>query len=334
MNYLMLLVLLIFFILLLVILFAFKFNKEGFEDKKHIIISSHLTYKSSKNSKIPKIIWTYWHDSNLPDFVSKCIESLKYHNKDHQVIVLNNDLLPKYIPDVNLNNLRHAKNPTALSDFIRLHVLRIHGGIWCDASVICNKPFNDWIHKLSPEHEFIGFTVPKSKDRREASKDTAEPYITRNQKDSSILMDETARKQIGIESWFLAAEKGSEFIRLWCEEAMKIHSFDKKEEYLKNLRDMGVYLNDLEMPTYLIVYASAMKVFQLDKYPLNKLKLYESIYTGYIMYSNQKSTEENVKFMIDNKDIIKQLEVIKFNAGYRNYIIDNKIDTKHFFNQN
>ena len=114
---------------------------------------------------------------------------------------------------------------------------------------------------------------------------------------------------------------------------MRIHNFHKKEEYLKNLRDKGVYLNDLEMPTYLIIYASAMKVLQ-DTYPLHKLKLYESIYTGYIMYSNQKSTGENIKFMIDNRDTIKQLEVIKFNGGYRNYVINNKIDTTHFFNQN
>ena len=52
------------------------------------------------------------------------------------------------------------------------------------------------------------------------------------------------------------------------------------------------------------------------------------------MYSNQKSTEENIKFMIDNRDTIKQLEVIKFNGGYRNYVINNKIETTHFFNQN
>ena len=38
-------------------------------------------------------------------------------------------------------------------------------------------------------------------------------------------------KQIRIESWFLAAEKGSEFIRLWCDEAMRIHNFHEKEEY-------------------------------------------------------------------------------------------------------
>ena len=319
-DYLLLCLFLSYILIIVITTLSIVFNGEKCNGSP-IIISSHLTNKSSDNSKIPKLIWTYWNNSNPPDFVSKCIESLKNHNKDHQVVVLNNDLLTKYIPDVDFNNLRHAKDPTALSDFIRLNILRIHGGIWCDASVICNKPFNDWIHKLSPEHEFIGFTVPNTKN------------ITRNPKDFSILMDETTRKHIRIESWFLAAEKDSEFIRLWCEEAMRIHNFYKKQEYLKNLRDKGVYLDELEMPTYLIIYASAMKVLQ-DNYPLHKLKLYESIYTGYIMYLNQKSTKENVKFMIDNRDTIKQLEVIKINSRYRNYIINNKIDTTHFFNQN
>ena len=116
-DYLLLCLLLIIVITILSI--VLKPNSEKFNGIP-IIISSHLTNKSSKNSKIPKLIWTYWNDSNPPDFVKKCIESLKYHNKDHQVVILNNDLLNKYIPDVDFNNLRHAKNPTALSDFIRL----------------------------------------------------------------------------------------------------------------------------------------------------------------------------------------------------------------------
>lgn len=294
--------------------------------KEPIIISKTLKNRSSKDSKIPKIIWAYWQskDGSTPEFVNKCLESLKYHNKDHQVIILNNENVEQYIPGVDFKSLlEHTTMAQHLTDFIRLHLLRIHGGIWCDASIICNKPFSEWVHKLSPEYEFIGFTLPNLK-------------FEMNKNDYSISMNEHIRKELVIENWFLAAEKGSEFIRLWCEEAMRINSFQNRKEYVLDLHNKHVCMKNIELKMYLTTHLSAMKVIQLNNYPLQKLKIYESIYTAYFFFSNSKLSlnlpKSSIEFMLENKEIFKQLEIIKFVGPLRNYVIENNINMDYFFN--
>ena len=38
---------------------------------------------------IPKVIWTYWDNDNIPLSVQTCITSWEIHNPDHTIVILN-----------------------------------------------------------------------------------------------------------------------------------------------------------------------------------------------------------------------------------------------------
>ena len=62
-------------------------------------------FTNDNSQEIPKIIWTYWHAKELPEFVELCINSWKKHNPSWQINILNDDNLNDYIPEINLNKL-------------------------------------------------------------------------------------------------------------------------------------------------------------------------------------------------------------------------------------
>lgn len=302
-----------------------------------IVISHTLSDRTSSTSKIPKIIWTYWHSlEDIPDFVGKCIDSFRKHNPDHKVIILHNRNLSEYVPEVDFGNLRHGQKPVEISDFARLHVLRKYGGIWSDASTICNKSLNEWVHKLSPEYEFVGFLIPKYYKN-----------VQRDPNDMCIVPSEEVRNNIIPESWFLAAEKDSKFIRLWCDEFMRLNQYSSRTDYLRDLRKQGVTI-PVSITPYLCIHASAIKVIQLDKYPLGRLKIYESLLTALYYFSINKlsflnplrdiyienniqnifslNAQNHIHFIFDNKDIFKELEIVKFTYTQRKYILQRKFD--------
>ena len=54
-------ILLVFFIIIGLLIEYYKISNEGFET----------------NTNIPKKIWTYWDNDNLPDIIVKCIDTWK-----------------------------------------------------------------------------------------------------------------------------------------------------------------------------------------------------------------------------------------------------------------
>lgn len=129
--------------------------------------------------EIPKIIWLYWGQGweNVPYVVKKCAESWAHYNPDWEINFLDEETLKKYIDigDINISTF------AALSDVIRINLLKKYGGIWCDATVWCNKPLNEWITSYT---DFFAFSNP-APDRL-------------------------------IASWFLAASSNSYIIDKWC----------------------------------------------------------------------------------------------------------------------
>lgn len=337
------------FIVYIVILIIFIFYSIG-NDKyikknpynRPIVISDTLKHRENFNSRIPKRIWTYWHTEDIPDFVRDCINTWRVHNRDHEIVVLNRNNLNEYIPEFDIGSIKHGEIHAWFADFIRLAIINKYGGIWSDASIICNKSYNEWVHKLSPEYEFIGFLVPYyvKEIRREEGEF------------ANIILDDEVRDKITIENWFFAAERGCMFIDLWYREAMRMNEYETRKEYLMAKRGEGVDIG--RVSEYLAIYASAMRVLQIDRYPLKRIKLYESLFTGYyamtsnkledllpinhknmynsfavniikFMKNKQYQYNKNIIEFIKNDKDIKKLELIKFTAGNRKYVIDNEI---------
>lgn len=90
---------------------------------------------------IPKVIWTFWDSEKLPEFIEKCIETWKYYNSDYEIKILNLNNHNQYT-NVDVTKLKHydKNKPQLTADYVRTCVLKEHGGVWMDASIICVKP--------------------------------------------------------------------------------------------------------------------------------------------------------------------------------------------------
>ena len=138
--------------------------------------------------QIPKIIWIYWHEGLMPQFMQKNIERIKDLNADHIVHILDKESVMQYIPDLHITGdmqLAHR------ADYIRLELLSRFGGVWIDPSIIFYEDLS-WVQDAQNKKTFdlVGYF------RELATIDKAFPVI---------------------ETWFLATPKGSTFINSWLE---------------------------------------------------------------------------------------------------------------------
>lgn len=210
-----------------------------------------ILFRQKKNyNLVPKKIWTYWDNSDkLPKAVKLCMESWKKYNPEYEIVLLTKKNYKGYvtIPKEIREHPHFNDSAARFSDLIRLYVLEEHGGIWIDSSVLVKKSFDDW---LFPKYaEFAGYYM------------------------GSITVD---KQYPALESWFLAANKNSKFIKLWKQEFLEIGTFKDIQSYLDSRKNMGVNFEKIRDPHYLAIYIAALKVFQIDKYPLDTLILRDS----------------------------------------------------------
>lgn len=86
---------------------------------------------------VPFKIYTFWHNDRIPRDVKRCIESMKMHNPNFEIIVLGSE----DVPDC---QFRYKTDMTTKvkSDLVRLHFLSAYGGVWLDAHCICTAPLS------------------------------------------------------------------------------------------------------------------------------------------------------------------------------------------------
>jgi hypothetical protein len=293
-------ILLVFLIISSLVIEYYKISNEGFET----------------NTNIPKKIWTYWDNDNLPDIIVKCIDTWKKQNPNYEIIVLSKQNLSKYLPDVDFSKIKHIDSATRFSDMVRLHVLAKYGGIWSDASIICLKPYDSWIPNMQSKSnaEFVGF------------------YI------DGFTLPQFKEKSPVIESWFLACVKDSRIVNDWLNEFLRISDFDTVEKYVESVKDEGVDLQKINSPVYLSIHVACQKILQngLNKpYSFELLKAEDTAYKYLIQ--NDWNSQNAVKNIINcakskaNKKNCSFLDspIIKLRSNERNEI--EKIDYSFVF---
>lgn len=104
-----------------------------------------------------KNIWIYWNKGfeDASDVVKDCLRSWKYYNPLFKV----NELTDNNLNDF-LDNIERPKTIQAWSDVLRINILKKHGGLWVDATVLCNKPLEEWIEPHI-EKGFFAFSDPQ-----------------------------------------------------------------------------------------------------------------------------------------------------------------------------
>jgi hypothetical protein len=141
---------------------------------------------SITDSEIPRVIWTYWSEEPPSDFVARCLANWRRYAPDHELRVLHPATIGQWLgPQADVEWFRTLP-PVRQSDWLRLQLLRRHGGIWIDASTILTQDLG-WVHgaRRSGQTEYVGFYIHGFSRRLE------QPIV---------------------ENWFMAAVPGSAFI--------------------------------------------------------------------------------------------------------------------------
>ena len=231
---------------------------------------------------IPKVIWTFWNSNKLPNIVLYCISTWHKHNPDYNIVVITPNNIKEHITD-DIITIKHAhETPARFSDYVRLSVLAQYGGIWMDATIICNHSLS-WLHNIQQSKgvEFIGYHL--------------DGYTTLTY--SPV-----------IESWFLACTKESWFIRAWKEEFFRTRRFSSIQSYLNSVTKMGVSMQNITDTLYLTIHVSAQVVLQSSL--LNASNL---IYT-------MPAEKSPYKYLYDYAwDSKKAVEALQNNAYYVNF---------------
>ena len=191
----------IYLICILTISFCFIFLK-----KREI-----KSFESFEENKIPKIIWSYWDNPDVPDFVSKCRKNWAKFAPNYEICYLNKNNIEDYI--TNMPENWQSLPPYRQADVLRLKLLEKYGGIWMDASILL----------LENPDKFVGgdvtlFTTPTTTN--------ADPVY---------------------ENWFIASTPNNEIIKKWVVEVEKALKdpkvyIESSSEYNKKLVNNHEYL--------------------------------------------------------------------------------------------
>jgi hypothetical protein len=251
-----------------------------------IIISLYYIKREGFTIEIPKKIWTFWDNDNIPEIVQKCINTWKKYNPTYEITVLTKSTLFKYLPDVDFSKIKHIENsPEKYSDMVRLHILAKYGGIWSDASIICLKSYDSWIpDKQSVSNaEFIGF------------------YI------DSFTLPEFKENSPVIENWFFACSKGSKMVNDWLKEFLRISEYDTVEKYVDAVKAEGVNIQNISSPTYLSMHVACQKILQKGANKPYKFSVLKAEDTAFkYLTQNEWDSKRAIQNILDCKDDSKK----------------------------
>lgn len=111
------------------------FNNLKKRYSKYIGKTEFNTYNGDENPKV----WVCWLQGfdNAPDLVKRCVESMKYHITDMEIIFLDSGNIKDYItlPDYIYDKWEKGIIPNAqFSDLVRNQLIIEHGGLWIDST--------------------------------------------------------------------------------------------------------------------------------------------------------------------------------------------------------
>lgn len=135
-----------------------------------------------------RTIWMLWLQGwdNAPPVAAACRESFAAMNPTWTIRSLDSRSYVDYLgPEAGwITERAECIPPAALSDLIRIELLRNAGGVWADATVLCLRPLDEWLPLVASDTLFA-FRDP-GPDRR-------------------------------LSSWFLSAPGGDPLVAAWAD---------------------------------------------------------------------------------------------------------------------
>ncbi|MCL2843979.1 MAG: capsular polysaccharide synthesis protein [Chitinivibrionia bacterium] len=120
-------------------------------------IADFLDGKIEKFTAVPKkpelvgkkIFWQYWHqgvNENTSKMVVECLNSVKKHCDDYEIILLTDKIVWDYVELPAFVFEKFGKNGFSfakLANLVRLYLLSAYGGVWLDATIYLTKPIDE-----------------------------------------------------------------------------------------------------------------------------------------------------------------------------------------------
>jgi hypothetical protein len=144
-----------------------------------------------KEDCMRKVIWSCWFQGRdrAPPLVRKCLHSWESLNPGWEVRVLDAQTVCRYVDlHAHVDLTRQTLIAASLSNIVRILLLHEYGGVWADATTLCNVPLDDWL-PLASNTGFFAFARP-GEDRL-------------------------------LSSWFLAAQPGNSLVAKWAARTLR-----------------------------------------------------------------------------------------------------------------
>jgi len=118
-------------------------------------------------STFPRVIHLYWDQGrdDAPELVRECVRSWEKQNPDWEIRHWDGGQAVKL---VSWDSLPAGLKITPYSDILRTEILKAHGGVWADATILCTRPLDPWLLPIMCQTDFFAFSRP-GPDREIAS---------------------------------------------------------------------------------------------------------------------------------------------------------------------
>ncbi len=111
---------------------------------------------------LPRVIWSYWEGTEVPKIIQLAHARAKQKMPNWEIHLLNQNTVKSYL---DMNTVPANFDSLAVqhkADWIRVALLRAHGGVWLDAAIIINdgNALDELLKESIAAHsEFTGFTL-------------------------------------------------------------------------------------------------------------------------------------------------------------------------------
>jgi hypothetical protein len=244
---------------------------------------------------IPRIIWTYWHDPQIPPKVEKILKEREEVLVTWEHRLLNEETVYDYIPREEFPVGYHILGHQHKADWIRLYLLKTYAGCWMDATIIVNR--TDELEQLY-ERSLI-----------EQSDLTAYYHTDR-------LLDNNPRSFI--ENFFLLAPVGSSLIARWYDEytlAIGTGLIEYKKRVFSKVNVRHIYKKDND-DVYFSAYACLQSVITEN----DKIILTNAFTSVYTYHDECRWDSQCVVNKIKRTPKQQQPDSIKLIRGDREYL--------------
>ena len=189
---------------------------------------------------IPPIVWAYWSGGAPPPLIARCFANWRRLNPDFSIRILDDSTVSDVVGE--LPEAIDGASATLRADWIRLELLRRHGGIWLDASTVLTASLA-WVLET----------------QQRAGGDLVGYYLDRYTTDAAFPV---------VENWFLAAPAGSPLIEDLQREFTNTVLPLGGRGYVEHLQQCGEYetlRQGIDLPNYLSMHLALQRVLHSGK---------------------------------------------------------------------